>query len=101
MNPTLAMVIGAVAGLVVGVLAGIILRKKIAEGKIGEIIDIVNEKIMVAARQKQIYYVDVDTIFRDAEGYLPADYSNDGVHLNSPYVRQFRDYLLTHTVEVK
>ena len=66
-----------------------------------ENVDIVNEKIMDAARQKQIYYVDVDTIFRDAEGYLPADYSNDGVHLNSPYVRQFRDYLLTHTVEVK
>jgi hypothetical protein len=65
-----------------------------------ENVEIINQKIMEAATEKQAYYVDMDTIFRDAEGYLPAGYSNDGVHLNSPYVRQFRDYLLTHTVEV-
>ena len=38
-----------------------------------ENVETINNKIMEAATEKQVYYVDMDTIFRDAEGYLPAD----------------------------
>lgn len=62
-------------------------------------VDEINSRIARAAEEKLVYYIDMDTIFRDAEGYLPAGYSNDGVHLNSAPVGMFRDYLLTHTVE--
>ena len=64
-----------------------------------ENIDAVNSKIRQAATEKQAFYLEIDTVFRDTEGYLPADYSNDGVHLNSGPLGLFRDYLLTHTVE--
>ena len=38
------------------------------------------------------------TAFADESGALPADASNDGVHLNKSYCVQWLDYLKTHTV---
>ncbi len=76
-------------------------RQKSVSWETLENLNEVNSRIVRAATNKQVYYIDMDTIFRNAEGYLPAEYSNDGVHLNSGPVALFRDYLLTHTVEEK
>jgi len=59
----------------------------------------INELIAQVAREKKVYYVDVDSIFRDAKGYLPEGYASDGVHLNRDPIMTWRDYLLTHTME--
>lgn len=64
-----------------------------------ENVDLMNNRIKQAAVEKQVYFVDVDTAFRDAKGYLPEGYSTDGVHLNREPNGILRDYLLTHTVE--
>ncbi len=76
-------------------------RQKSVSWETLENLDEVNSRIIRAASSKQVYYIDMDTVFRNAEGYLPDEYSNDGVHLNSGPIAIFRDYLLTHTVEEK
>lgn len=58
-----------------------------------------NKYIADAALDKQVYLVDAHAAFADANGYLPADLASDGVHLNSPSIERWRQYLLTHTVE--
>ena len=57
-----------------------------------------NELIAKVAADKQVALVDVYSAFADESGALPADASNDGVHLNKSYCVQWLDYLKTPTV---
>ena len=59
---------------------------------------IYNELIAQVAEEKQVALVDVYSDFADENGSLPAEASNDGVHLNRSYCTQWLDYLKTHTV---
>lgn len=61
-----------------------------------------NEQIVKLCEEKNVFYIDVYSHFADAEGYLPAEASSDGVHLTRPYYRVWSDYLKSHTItEVK
>lgn len=55
-----------------------------------------NEALQVLCWQEEIYYVDVAEAFRGKDGYLPEDWSADGIHIGpKSYVLWF-DYLRTH-----
>ncbi|MDR0819790.1 MAG: S-layer homology domain-containing protein [Oscillospiraceae bacterium] len=42
-----------------------------------------NESLAKLAADKEVNYVDINSLFADSEGYLPAASTWDGVHLNS------------------
>lgn len=56
-----------------------------------------NETIEKLAADKRAVYVDIHSAFIDQDGFLPADETWDGVHLNSDYYKRWADYLRTHT----
>jgi hypothetical protein len=58
-----------------------------------------NQLIAQVAAEKQVPLVDVYAAFADETGSLPADASNDGVHLKTAGCVQWLDYLRTHTVD--
>lgn len=58
-----------------------------------------NDLMRKAAEEKQAVFLDLYTEFVDENGELPADASQDGVHLGKEYCRRWLDYLKTHTVE--
>ena len=57
-----------------------------------------NDLIRQVGADYQVPVVDVYSGFADETGSLPADASNDGVHLNRSYCEQWLEYLKTHTV---
>lgn len=58
-----------------------------------------NDLMRKAAEEKQAVFLDLYTEFVDENGELPADASQDGVHLGKEYCQRWLDYLKTHTVE--
>ena len=48
--------------------------------------------------EKGVNYVNVAECMQDADGFLPADATPDGVHLTQEYYQLWIDYLKTHTV---
>ena len=58
-----------------------------------------NDLMRRAAEEKQVVFLDLYAEFVDENGELPADASQDGVHLGKEYCRRWLDYLKTHTVE--
>ncbi len=62
---------------------------------IGEI----NGIIIRMAEEKSVYLLDIHSAYADSEGYLPADMTYDGVHLNRAPYSVWVKYLLTHTVK--
>lgn len=63
-------------------------------------IDSYNAKLLEYANSNNIYYLDINTYFKDANGFLPAeDAENDGLHLKQSAYEKLADYFLTHTVE--
>lgn len=59
---------------------------------------IYNELMKKAAAEKQVAFLDLNPVFTDETGQLPADASGDGVHLRGAYCRQWLEYLKVHTV---
>lgn len=60
---------------------------------------VVNESVAQLARSRGMYYVDLWEALADADGYLRADLSGDGLHLHDgDKYRPWLDYLATHTV---
>ena len=49
--------------------------------------------------EKDIFYIDVDTVFDDANGNLSTSYSSDGIHLFPKDYKLWKDYLLTKTIK--
>ena len=48
------------------------------------------------AKEKQVEYLDVASALRGPDGALPADASADGVHLKTPYLQKWCDYLIAN-----
>lgn len=64
-------------------------------------VNLFNDLLKEMAADAEVYYVDVAAGVSDENGYLPADASTDGVHLNKPYCQKWLEYLETHTVPVE
>ncbi len=60
-----------------------------------------NEKLAALAAEKDAYYLDVGSVFRDETGGMPAEYTPDGMHINSAQYIMWFDYLKTHAVPVE
>lgn len=64
-----------------------------------ERIDMFNGLLKDMAAEEEVIYLDVASGVADADGYLPADASTDGVHLNKEYCQIWLQYLEEHTAE--
>lgn len=63
-------------------------------------IDDFNVKLLALAEEMGIYYLDLQTVLKDANGYLIGDYSSpDGLHLVKNGHAVMYEYFLTHTVQ--
>ncbi len=58
-----------------------------------------NDLMKQAAQEKQVVFLDLYSAFVDENGSLPADASDDGVHLKGPWCKQWLTYLQSHTVD--
>lgn len=58
-----------------------------------------NGALAELCEEQECYLVDLFSCFADADGYLPADISTDGVHLKAAQYRIMADYILSHTVD--
>ena len=57
-----------------------------------------NDLMQQVAEEKQVVFLDLEPEFTGPDGQLPADASNDGVHLKKAYCQAWLEYLKTHTV---
>lgn len=65
-------------------------------------IDSFNEMLLQMTLEKQVYYLDIASSFKDEEGNLPTGASaGDGIHLTTLYYSKWFDFLKTHTIAVK
>lgn len=60
-----------------------------------------NAAIATLADGKGIFYLDVNPLFTDSEGYLNGDLTFDGVHLFAQGYMTWRDFLMEHAVVVE
>lgn len=58
-----------------------------------------NDLMRQAALEKQVVFLDLYTDFANEDGELPAEASQDGVHLRRDWCKQWLAYLQTHTVD--
>ncbi len=58
-----------------------------------------NDLMKRVAMEKQVAFLDLNPVFTDETGQLPADASRDGVHLRGEYCKRWLEYLKTHTVD--
>lgn len=56
-------------------------------------IELINLNLSTLADGKQIYYIDVNEVFSDEEGYLPEEMSGDGCHLYGRYYEDWARWL--------
>lgn len=62
----------------------------------------INDKNAASAKLANgmdIFYLDVNPLFTDSDGFLNADLSFDGVHLYAQHYDVWREFLLEHAVE--
>ena len=57
-----------------------------------------NDLMQQVAEEKQVVFLDLEPEFTGPDGQLPADASNDGIHLKKAYCQAWLEYLKTHTV---
>lgn len=57
-----------------------------------------NEKLIALAKEKNVYYVDPASIFKDENGGLAEKVTSDGLHFNAEYYTKWIDYLKKHTI---
>lgn len=61
-----------------------------------------NERMQELCEENGWYFVNVAEVFRDAEGYLPAQYCSDyegmGIHFNNAAAKNWVAYLKTHAL---
>lgn len=53
-----------------------------------------NERISELANSEDIFYIDVNEVFADEEGYLPDDMSRDGIHLYVGHFEKWKNWLI-------
>ncbi len=64
-----------------------------------ERIAIYNAELLSMCAEKQVYYVDLNTAYKNEEGVLPSESTSDGINLNTDCFNIWHDYLTTHTVK--
>ncbi len=62
-------------------------------------IDRRNEEIKQIAEDEHVYYLDLNEVFTDENGRLPAEDSFDGIHIKANAMYKWADYLKTHAIE--
>lgn len=58
-----------------------------------------NEAIQDMCASYGACYLDVSSVFMGEDGYMPYDYSFDGVHINVASIQLWLNYLLEHAIE--
>lgn len=59
-------------------------------------VNMYNEALRALAEEKQCWYMDVCTPLQGSDGYLPSDWSGDGVHLHAQYYAVWEECMRTH-----
>jgi len=57
-----------------------------------------NEHLLKMVKEKDCYYVDLNSYFADEDGYLPEGAGGDGVHFSPDNYRKLAEYLKNHAV---
>lgn len=57
-----------------------------------------NEASRALADSENIFYLDIDKIYADANGNLKSSYTTDGLHVGTSYYPLWVDYLLQHAI---
>ena len=57
-----------------------------------------NERLLELAQEKSCYFIDLCDALEGDDGYLPANSTWDGVHLNSDYYKVWFEYLKYHYI---
>lgn len=61
-----------------------------------------NQRLLELAKEKQCYYVDLHSHFKDENGALPYSIGgSDGIHLGPVHYRELAEYLKNHAVAEK
>ncbi len=61
-----------------------------------------NERLLELAKEKQCYYIDLHSYFKDENGALPYSIGgSDGIHLGPVHYRELATYLKNHAVAQK
>ena len=63
-----------------------------------ELVQSFNEMLRQIAQERQVWYLDVYNVLCDADGYLPSDVTNDGVHFTPAHYELWFDYMNTHYI---
>ncbi len=63
------------------------------------IIDDFNSRLLALCGQKGVYFLDVNSYFRDETGGLSSENTSDGLHIHSALYLDWFDYLKTHAVQ--
>lgn len=70
---------------------------KAADDCTNERIDALNVKLKQMAKDKNVYYVNVASAFKNEHGCLPEDAAADGIHFNIKYCKLWLSYLAKNT----
>ena len=60
-----------------------------------------NEGLETLADDKKVFYINVNEVITDEEGYLPENYTFDSVHLKGKYYDKWADFLMEHGIVEK
>lgn len=52
-----------------------------------------NQLVKEVAKEKNVTYLDVQSVLKDKNGYLPEEASTDGIHINKKYCEKWLEYL--------
>lgn len=63
-----------------------------------ERINYLNSMLAALADNSKVFYIDINEVYDDANGYLTESYTSDGIHPLARYYLQWCDWLCTKTI---
>ena len=57
-----------------------------------------NKQILKMCKEEKVYFLHLNDVMTDSEGYLPSEVTTDGVHMNQDMCKKWLAYLKSHTV---
>lgn len=64
-------------------------------------IQVRNEALKKFAKDQKAYFLDAGPALAGADGSLPAEMTNDGIHLKPEYMKLWKEYLCEHAVVIE
>ena len=64
-------------------------------------IQVRNEALKKFAKEQKAYFLDAGPALAGADGSLPAEMTNDGIHLKPEYMKLWKEYLCEHAVVIE